>query len=132
MTWICPSGSKSRHRYDDAKFQGFSADNILNRLATSGIQLEQSLEAREFRAQIACAVANVFASHLRFLIFVQNLKGKRTDAEAQLARSLSKDLLPTRSTSRAQLRNTKRGAQQMTHWRRRFKPLRRCGRSLKL
>jgi murein DD-endopeptidase MepM/ murein hydrolase activator NlpD len=87
-----PIRVKISTRHDDAKFQGFSADNILNRLATSGIQLEQSLEAREFRAQIACAVADVFASDLRFLIFVQNLKDKRIDAEAQLARAHSKDL----------------------------------------
>ena len=36
----------------------------------------------------------MFASRLRFLfcIFIKNLKKQRTDAEAELARSLSKDL----------------------------------------
>jgi phage replication-related protein YjqB (UPF0714/DUF867 family) len=89
-----PIKIKISTRYDDPKFQGFSPENIINRLVTSGIQLEQSLEAREYCAEIACAVAEVFASRLRFLfcIFIQNLKRKRTDAEAELARSLSKDL----------------------------------------
>jgi phage replication-related protein YjqB (UPF0714/DUF867 family) len=89
-----PIKIKISTRYDDPKFQGFSEKNIINRLATSGIQLEQSHQAREYCAEIACAVAKVFASLLRFLfcLFIQNLKRKRTDAEAELARSLSKDL----------------------------------------
>jgi phage replication-related protein YjqB (UPF0714/DUF867 family) len=38
---------------DEPKFQGFSENNIINRLATSGIQLEQSHQAREYCAEIA-------------------------------------------------------------------------------
>ncbi len=89
-----PIKVKISTHYDDPKFQGFSPENIINRLATSGIQLEQSLEARKFCGEIACAVAKVFASLLRFLfcLFIQNLKRKRIDAEAELARSLSRDL----------------------------------------
>ena len=80
---------------DPLKFQGFSPENIINRLATGGIQLEQSRDAREkFGQQIAGAVAKVFASRRRllFCIFVQNLKKRRADAEAELTRSLSRDL----------------------------------------
>jgi phage replication-related protein YjqB (UPF0714/DUF867 family) len=89
-----PIKVKISTRYDKPKFQGFSEKNIINRLATSGIQLEQSVKAREYCIEIACAVAKVFASRLRFLfcIFIKNLQKKRIDAEAELARSLSKDL----------------------------------------
>ena len=37
-----PIKVKISTRYDKPKFQGFSPENIINRLATSGIQLEQS------------------------------------------------------------------------------------------
>jgi phage replication-related protein YjqB (UPF0714/DUF867 family) len=48
---------------DDPKFQGFSPDNIINRLAAGGIHLEQSSRVRErFHLEIARAVAGVFAS----------------------------------------------------------------------
>ena len=79
---------------DDPKFQGFSPENLINRLTTRGIHLEQSLEAREFHEEIARAVAKVFASRSRFLfyVFIENLKKKRADTEAALAQSLSKDL----------------------------------------
>jgi phage replication-related protein YjqB (UPF0714/DUF867 family) len=80
---------------DPAKFQGFSPENIINRLATGGIQLEQSRDAREkFGQQIAGAVAKVFASRRRllFCIFVQNLQARRAEAETELVRALSKDL----------------------------------------
>ncbi|MGA7392228.1 MAG: poly-gamma-glutamate hydrolase family protein [Terrimicrobiaceae bacterium] len=89
-----PIKIKISTRYDKPKFQGFSPENIINRLAASGIQLEQSHQAREYCAEIACAVAKVFASRLRhlFCIFIKNLQKKRIDAEAELARSLSKDL----------------------------------------
>ena len=89
-----PIKVKISTRYDKPKFQGFSPENIINRLAASGIQLEQSHQAREYYVEIACAVAKVFASRLRhlFCIFIKNLQKKRTDAEAELARSLSKDL----------------------------------------
>ena len=54
---------------DDPKFQGFSPDNIINRLTTSGIHLEQSVEARKnLHGEIARAVAEVFASRWRFLL----------------------------------------------------------------
>ena len=89
-----PIKVKISSRDDKPKFQGFSPENIINRLATSGIQLEQSQQAREYCAEIASAVAKVFASRLRhlFCIFIKNLQKKRIEAEAELARSLSRDL----------------------------------------
>jgi phage replication-related protein YjqB (UPF0714/DUF867 family) len=80
---------------DPLKFQGFSPENIINRLAIAGIQLEQSRDAREkYGQRIAGAVAKVFASRLRLLFcnFVQNLEARRAEAEAELTRSLSRDL----------------------------------------
>jgi phage replication-related protein YjqB (UPF0714/DUF867 family) len=80
---------------DKPKFQGFSPENIINRLATRGIQLEQSRRAREkFGQEIALAVAKVFASRRRLLFcnFVQNLRTRRAAARTELAQSLSKDL----------------------------------------
>ena len=80
---------------DKPKFQGFSPENIINRLATSGIQLEQSRHAREkFGQQIAGAVAKVFASRRRLLLgnFGQNLKAGRAQARTVLVQSLSNDL----------------------------------------
>ena len=80
---------------DKPKFQGFSPENIINRLATRGIQLEQSRRAREeFRQQIAVAVARVFASRRRLLFcnFVRDLKARRAAARTELTQSLSKDL----------------------------------------
>jgi hypothetical protein len=80
---------------DKPKFQGFSPENIINRLATRGIQLEQSRPARKkFGQQIALAVATVFASRRRLLFcnFVQNLKASRAAARTELTQSLSKDL----------------------------------------
>jgi hypothetical protein len=80
---------------DKPKFQGFSSENIINRLATSGIQLEQSRDAREkFGQQIAVAVARVFASRRRLLFcnFVQDLKARRPEVKIELTQSLSKDL----------------------------------------
>jgi phage replication-related protein YjqB (UPF0714/DUF867 family) len=80
---------------DKPKFQGFSPENIINRLATRGIQFEQSRRAREeFGQEIAVAVARVFASRrrLQFCNFVQNLKASRAAARTELTQSLSKDL----------------------------------------
>ena len=80
---------------DKPKFQGFSPENIINRLATRGIQLEQSRRAREnFGQKIAVAVAKVFASRRRLLFcnFVQNLKARRAAARTELTQSLSNDL----------------------------------------
>jgi phage replication-related protein YjqB (UPF0714/DUF867 family) len=90
-----PFEVKISTRNDKPKFQGFSQENIINRLAASGIQLEQSREAREkFGQQIAVAVAKVFASRRRLLFcnFVQDLKARRVGAKIELAQSLSKDL----------------------------------------
>ena len=80
---------------DDPKFRGFNPQNIINRLATCGIHLEQSFEARErFHGEIACAIGKVFASRHRQLlcIFIKDLEENRAKEEAQLAKSLSKDL----------------------------------------
>ena len=80
---------------DKPKFQGFSPANIINRLATHGIQLEQSRRAREkFGQNIAVAVAKVFASRRRLLFcnFVQNLETRRAAARTELSQSLSNDL----------------------------------------
>ena len=52
---------------DSPKFQGFSPENVINRLAASGIHLEQSKEARGFHKEIAGAVASVFTSRWRWL-----------------------------------------------------------------
>ena len=54
---------------DDDRLQGFSPENVINRLAASGIHLEQSAEARAFHKEIAGAVANVFASPWRWLVW---------------------------------------------------------------
>jgi phage replication-related protein YjqB (UPF0714/DUF867 family) len=80
---------------DKPKFQGFSPENIINRLATRGIQLEQSRRAREqFGEKIAIAVAKVFASRRRLLFcnFVQDLKARCVAARTELTQSLSNDL----------------------------------------
>ena len=80
---------------DKPKFQGFSPENIINRLATRGIQLEQSRRAREkFGQKIAVAVAKVFASRRRLLFcdFVQNLKARHVTARTEMTQSLSKDI----------------------------------------
>ena len=43
---------------------------MINRLAANGIQLEQSFEARQgFHKEIADAVASVFASPWRWLVW---------------------------------------------------------------
>lgn len=55
---------------DDPKFQGFSPENVINRLAARGIHLEQSAEARVFHREIAGAVASVFASPWRWMAYV--------------------------------------------------------------
>ena len=46
--------------YDDPKFQGYSSDNIINRLAEQGIHIEQSPEARAHSKDIAKAIAMVY------------------------------------------------------------------------
>jgi len=53
---------------DKPKFQGFSAENVINRLAAGGIQLEQSAKARDHHQAIARAVATVFASPWQWLM----------------------------------------------------------------
>ena len=55
---------------DRPKFQGSRRENVINRLAANGIQLEQSFQAREgFHKEIADAVASVFASPWRWLLW---------------------------------------------------------------
>jgi phage replication-related protein YjqB (UPF0714/DUF867 family) len=46
--------------YDDPKFQGYSSDNVINRLAVQGIHIEQSAKAREHSKDIAKAIATVY------------------------------------------------------------------------
>jgi phage replication-related protein YjqB (UPF0714/DUF867 family) len=89
-----PMRVKISTRYDNPKFQGFSPENIINRLTTRGIQLEQSLEARKFHREIARAVASVFVSRLRFLvcIFIEDLETERIKREAEFVQALSKGL----------------------------------------
>jgi phage replication-related protein YjqB (UPF0714/DUF867 family) len=50
---------------DDAKFQGSSPDNIINRLAAQGVHIEQSAQARKFSKDIAKAIVTVYRSRLR-------------------------------------------------------------------
>jgi phage replication-related protein YjqB (UPF0714/DUF867 family) len=80
--------------YDSPKFQGFSAENITNRIAKHGIHLEQSIQARKYYRKIARAVAQVFVSRLLFLvcILVEELKTQRIKREAQFAQALRKSL----------------------------------------
>jgi phage replication-related protein YjqB (UPF0714/DUF867 family) len=57
-------------REDSPKFQGFRPENVINRLAPRrGIHLEQSAKARVFHKEIAGAVANVFTSPWRWLLW---------------------------------------------------------------
>ena len=80
--------------HDSRKFQGFSVDNITNRIAKSGIHLEQSAQARKYYREIAHAVAQVFDAHLRFWIwtFIEDLKTQRIKREAEFVQALSKNL----------------------------------------
>jgi phage replication-related protein YjqB (UPF0714/DUF867 family) len=64
-----PLKVKISTRADDDRLQGFSPENVINRLAASGIHLEQSAEARRFHKEIAGAVAKVFASPWRWLVW---------------------------------------------------------------
>jgi len=79
---------------DSPKFQGFSPENLINRLARRGIHLEQSLQARKFHREIAQAVAKAFRSRLRLVICIllEALEKKRTDARTRLIEALRKDL----------------------------------------
>jgi phage replication-related protein YjqB (UPF0714/DUF867 family) len=52
---------------DDPDLQGASPQNIINRLATRGIHLEQSAKAREFHEAIAGAIARMFISRRKLL-----------------------------------------------------------------
>jgi phage replication-related protein YjqB (UPF0714/DUF867 family) len=90
-----PIKVKISTRQDSPKFQGFSAENITNRLATrGGIHLEQSSQARKYDLEIARAVAHAFVSRLRFLvcIFIGDLEAERTRREAEFVLALSKSL----------------------------------------
>jgi phage replication-related protein YjqB (UPF0714/DUF867 family) len=64
-----PLEVKVSTRDDKSKFQGFSRQNIINRVAARGIHLEQSAKAREFHREIAEALAAVFASRWRWLVY---------------------------------------------------------------
>ena len=48
--WTCPE-----------EFNGSDKDNIVNRLGTKGVQIEQSIEAREGHDQHGCSLANKIA-----------------------------------------------------------------------
>jgi phage replication-related protein YjqB (UPF0714/DUF867 family) len=90
-----PIKVKISTRHDSPKFQGFSAENITNRLTTrGGIHLEQSAQARKYHLEIARAVAHAFLSRLRFLvcILIQDLETQRIKREADFFQALSKDL----------------------------------------
>jgi len=79
---------------DSPKFQGFSPENLINRLARRGIHLEQSAQARKYYLEIARAVAQVFVSRLRFLvcILIQDLETQRIKRETEFFQALNKDL----------------------------------------
>src|SRR5262245_24770162 len=79
---------------DSPKFQGFSPENLINRLATRGIHLEQSFEARKFYREIARAVARAFRSRLWLVICIllEALEKKRAVARDQLVEELRRDL----------------------------------------
>ena len=64
-----PLKIKISTREDRPKFQGFSRENLINRLAASGIHLEQSKKARDFHKEIADAVADVFTSLWQWLVW---------------------------------------------------------------
>jgi phage replication-related protein YjqB (UPF0714/DUF867 family) len=89
-----PIKVKISTRHDSPKFQGFSAENITNRVAKRGIHLEQSAQARKYYLEIARAVAQVFVSRLRFLIctFIEDLETERIKREATFVNALSKGL----------------------------------------
>jgi phage replication-related protein YjqB (UPF0714/DUF867 family) len=53
---------------DDPKFQGSSADNIINRLAGQGVHIEQSAQARRFSQEIANAIVTVYRSRWRMML----------------------------------------------------------------
>lgn len=53
---------------DNPKFQAASPENLINRLAAQGIHIEQSAEAREFRENIAKAIATVYRSPWKRLL----------------------------------------------------------------
>ena len=59
---------------DPPKFQGFSPDNLINRIAAQGVHIEQSSDARAIADRIAKAVASVYASQRkRLLCFLSHL-----------------------------------------------------------
>jgi phage replication-related protein YjqB (UPF0714/DUF867 family) len=98
-----PIKVKISARYDSPKFQGFSAENITNRLAGRGIHLEQSAQAREYYLEIARAVAQVFISRLRFLVcsFIEDREAERIKRRADFLQALSKDLAQAPLNERA-------------------------------
>ena len=89
-----PIAIKISTKDDSPKFQGFSAENLINRLARRGIHLEQSIEARKFHHEIARAVAKAFRSRRRFVICIllEALEKKRSEARAEFVAALRNDL----------------------------------------
>jgi hypothetical protein len=79
---------------DNSQFQGFSSDNLIDRLSTRGIHLEQSAQARNYHLDIARAVAEAFVCRLRFLlcIYIGDLERKRIKREATFIHGLSRGL----------------------------------------
>jgi hypothetical protein len=53
---------------DKPKFQGFSSDNLINRIALQGIHIEQSSQARAMGEQVAQAIASVYRSRWKRLL----------------------------------------------------------------
>ena len=80
--------------HDSPKFQGFSVENITNRIAKRGIHLEQSAQARKYYPEIASAIAQVFVSRSRFLvcIFIEDLETERIKKQADFVQAFSKGL----------------------------------------
>ena len=89
-----PIAIKISTKDDSPKFQGFSPENLVNRLARRGIHLEQSLAARKFHHEIARAVAQAFRSRRRlvFCLLLVALEKKRADVRAEFVLALRKDL----------------------------------------
>src|SRR5262249_30306998 len=63
-----PQGKNSTPPHD-ARMQGVSPPEVNTHLSATGIHLEQSAEARAFHKEIAGAVAKVFASPWRWLVW---------------------------------------------------------------
>ena len=77
--------------HDSPKFQGFSTENITNRVAKHGVHLEQSIQARKYYLEIARAVAQMFVSRWRFLVCIfENLETDRVKRQVDFVRAFRK------------------------------------------